>query len=121
MSTRTSATVRDQSPYPEVGATPATWEACDVSLGNKVRIEERVTTVFWNSSVAAKTITYSYDDAAGEVRTKVRTLQPAEVIQVQWSDYLGRHAADAAEDGFAWFTTNGASGDVKMQSTRRWR
>ena len=42
MSTRTSASVRDQSPYPEVGATPATWEACDVSLGNKVRIEERV-------------------------------------------------------------------------------
>jgi hypothetical protein len=121
VSTRSNATVRDQSPFPEVGATPATWESCDVALGNKIRIEERVTTVFWNSAVASRTLTYTYDDAAGVERTKVVTLAAGAVIQVQWSEYLGRHAADPVEDGLAWFTASGSSGDVRMQSTRRWR
>ena len=118
MSSRTNVTVRDQSIYPEVGAAVRTWESCDVTNGNKMQIEERVVVVVWNSSVAAKTVTLHYDDDAGQVSTKVLTLAAAEVAQLQFASRLGRHAADAAEAGFAWLTANGVVGDVKMQATR---
>jgi hypothetical protein len=118
MSTRTNATVREQSVYPEAGPTPKTFENCDVTLGNKLVIEQRLVVVFFNSAVAARTITYTYDDDAGQVRTLVVTLAAGEICPVQFEQRLGRHAADLPETGFAWFTASGSSGDVKMYALR---
>lgn len=118
MSARTNATVREAGAYAEQGPTPRTFENCDVTNGNKLFIEPRVVVVFFNSAVASKTVTYTYDDDAGQSRTLVLTLAAGEVCPVQLEQRLGRHAADTAENGFAWFTANGTAGEVKMHAIR---
>ena len=118
MSARTSATVREQGAYPETGPAAKTFENCDVTNGNKVVIEPRLVLVFFNSAASSKTVTYTYDDDAGQSRTLVLTLAAGEVCPVQLEGRLGRHAADASEQGFAWFTANGTAGEVKMHVLR---
>lgn len=118
MSARTNATVRDQGAYPEVGPATKTFENCDVTNGNKLVIEPRLLVLFFNSAASAKTVTYTYDDDAGQSRTLVLNLAAGEVCPVQFEPRLGRHAADAAENGFAWFTANGTAGEVKMHALR---
>lgn len=121
MSTRTNATVRQFGGYPEAGTTTKTWENCDATNGNKLLMEPDIVGVFFNSSAAAKTITYSYDDDSGVARTNVVNLGIGEVAPVQFESRLGRHAADTAESNFVWFTANGTAGDVKMMMFRQKR
>lgn len=119
MSTRTSVTVREQGLFPELGTTTKTFENCDVALGNKMPLEEAIGVVLFNSAVASRTITITYDDDAGQVRTNILTLGAGEVVQAQFPSRLGRHAADLPESNFVWFTASGTAGDVKMQAQRR--
>jgi hypothetical protein len=118
MSSRTLMTVRNQSAYPEVGPSTKTLENLDVTNGNKLAVEPNLDVVLINSSGASKTVTFTYDDDAGEVRTKVLTLAAGELTVVQLEARLARHAADSAENGLAWFTANGVAGDVKGQAVR---
>lgn len=118
MSARTSATIREQGAYPEVGPATKTLENCDVTNGNKVVIEPRLVVVLYNTAASAKTVTYTYDDDAGQSRTLVLNLAAGEICPVQLEQRLGRHAADAAEAGYAWFAANGTAGEVKMHAIR---
>lgn len=121
MSARTLITVREQGAYPEVGPAVQTLENADVVAGNKIVIEPNVTVWLFNSSGASKNITFGYDDEAGVVATKVVAIAAGCAIPCQLKPYLGRHAADAAEAGYAWFTASGVAGDVKMQACRQQR
>lgn len=118
MSARTNLTVRSQAAYPEVGPTTKTFESADVTNGNKVLIEPGLVVLLFNSSVADKTVTYTYDDNAGEVRTKVVTIPAGGIAPAQLERRLGNHAADTAETGYAWLTANGTAGDVKVYVAR---
>jgi hypothetical protein len=119
MSARTNLTVRSQSAYPEAGPSTKTLENMDVTNGNKLAIEPSLIVVLFNSSGTSKTVTFTYDDDAGEAsRTKVVTLAAGELTVVQLEARLTRHAADTAEAGFAWLTANGSAGDVKAQAVR---
>ena len=118
MSARTNATVREQSVYSEQGPATKTLENCDVTNGNKVVIENRLVLTFYNSAAAARTITYTYDDQVGQSRTLVVTLAAGELGPVQLDQRLGTHAADTAENGYAWFTASGTAGEVKMHALR---
>jgi hypothetical protein len=118
MSTRTNLTVRNQGQYPELGATVKTFENMDVTNGNKVLDEPGLCSVLHNTSVSSRTVTYTYDDQRGEVRTKILTLAAGEAVLVQYEENLTRHAADAAEHGYVWLTASGSAGDVKVMTTR---
>jgi hypothetical protein len=118
MSARTNLTVRTQSAYPEVGPSTKTFENFDVTNGNKFKIEPNLALVVHNSDVSAKTVTYSFDDDAGQPTTKVLTLAAGEVTVVQVEARMGRHAADTAENGYAWLTANGTAGQVRGQLVR---
>lgn len=121
MSSRTSLTVRPLGAYPEMGPATKTWENCDVTNGNKLQMEPDVAATLFNSSGAAKTVTYSYDDDSGVARTNVLNLAAGEVAPVQFEARLGRHAADTAESNFVWLTANGTAGDVKVIAYRQKR
>lgn len=114
MSARALATVRNAGAYPENGPTTKTFENCDVVNGNKVPIEPNLIGILFNSSGTSKTVTYTYDDDHGVSRTDAVSLAAGEVAPVQIAPRLGRHAADAAEHGFAWFTASGSAGEVKQ-------
>lgn len=119
MSSRTNVTLRTLTAFPEVGASTKSEENADVTNGNKLQQEPDIVVVFRNSSAAPKTITYTYDDDAGEVRTKVLTLAVGEIVAVQFESRLCRHASDAAENGsHVWFTASGVAGDIKMFACR---
>jgi hypothetical protein len=118
MSARTNLTVRSQSAYPEVGPATKTLENMDVTNGNKLALEPGLAVVLQNTSGTSKTVTFTYDDDAGEIRTKVLTLAAGELTVAQLEARLARHASDTAEAGFAWFTANGVAGDVKAQAVR---
>lgn len=118
MSARTNLTVRTQSAYPEVGPSTKTLENLDVTNGNKLLAEPGLVVVLYNSAVASRTVTFTYDDDAGEVRTKLLTLAAGELTVVQLERRMTRHASDTAENGYAWFTASGSAGDVKAQAAR---
>lgn len=118
MSARTNLTVRTQAAYPEAGPSTKTLESLDVTNGNKLLVEPGLAVVLYNSAVAPRTVTYSFDDDAGQATTKQITLAAGELTVVQLERRLTRHASDTAENGYAWFTASGSAGDVKAQVVR---
>jgi hypothetical protein len=120
VSSRTALTVLDSGAYAEDGPTTKTLENMDVTNGNKFTNDGRVLLKVRNSAVAARTITYTYDER-GAARTRAVTLAASEetILGPFPVAIFNEHAADASEHrSHVWATASGAAGEVKARAIR---